>query len=108
VHLSHQTRARELAYLREDLDESILSIQRNFTLECYDSALLNQIQEKLALLAHMHIGAPALLDSIQYLLGEIRTGVLDEDLLYAQLTWLIDQIQDYLDWVTPQESNARC
>ena len=99
VKLSHQLRTRELSYLHEDLTKSILRIQNNYSLEHYDKSLLAQIQEKLALLAPIHIGAPAVLDSIQYLLGEMRTGLWEDEPLYCHLDALIEQIQDYLDWV---------
>jgi hypothetical protein len=99
VKLSNQLRTRELSYLHEDLTKSILRIQNSYSLEHYDISLLAQIQEKLALLSPIHIGAPAVLDAIQYLLGEMRTGLWEDEPLYCHLDALIEQIQDYLDWV---------
>jgi len=99
VRLSHQVKTRELSYLHEDLTKSILRILNTHELSYYDTELVSQIQEKLAILAPIHIGAEEVLDSIQYLLGEIRTGLFEYEELYEELTALIDLIQDYLDWV---------
>lgn len=99
MQLSHKLRQRELSYLQEDLTKAILKIQLSADLQYYDLELAKQVQEKLVVLGIIQIGAIELLDSIQYLLGEIRTGIDEHESLYWQLTGLIDLIQDYLDWV---------
>jgi len=96
---SYDLRTRELSYLYEDLSRSILRIQNAYVLEHYDQSLLSQIQEKLIAILTIHIGASAVLDSIQYLLGEIRAGLAEDEPLYCHLDALIARIQNYIDWV---------
>lgn len=48
----------------------------------------------------MQIGTTEVLDSIQYLLGEIRTGRYEDEEVHLQVDRMIDYIQDYLDWVS--------
>jgi hypothetical protein len=100
VKLSHRLKTRELSYLHQDLAKSILRIQNTYSLEYYDQSLLAQIQEKVSLLAPIHIGAAGVLDSIQYLLGEMQTGLWEEEPLWVELEKLLYLIQDYLDWVS--------
>jgi hypothetical protein len=97
MQFGHRLKVRELLYLHEDLTNSILKIQNRYALEYYDQVLLGEIQEQLVILASIHIGAEGVLNSIQYLLGEIQTGLWDQEPLYIDLEFLIAQIQNYLD-----------
>ena len=92
----HKQRHRELTYLIEDLTQGLNKLCDSGELEYYDKELLAQIHQKLELLKPMQIGTTEVLDSIQYLLGEIRTGRYDRDKICLQIDLMIDYIQDYL------------
>jgi hypothetical protein len=97
-------RHRELTYLIEDLTKDINKLSDSGELEYYDKELVTQIHQKLEILRPMQIGTTEVLDSIQYLLGEIRTGRYDRDEISLQIDLMIDYIQDYLDWLTPNQA----
>jgi hypothetical protein len=69
-------------------------------LEYFDKELISQIHQKLEMLKPMQIGTTRVLDSIQYLLGEIRAGRYDRDEISLQIDRMIDYTQEYLDWVS--------
>ena len=94
----HKQRHRELTYLIEDLTKDINKLSDSGELEYYDKELVAQIHQKLEILKLMQIGTTEVLDSIQYLLGEIRTGRYDRDEICLQIDRMIDYIQDYLEW----------
>lgn len=94
----HKQRHRELTYLIEDLTKDLNKLSDSGELEYYDKELVAQIHQKLDVLRPMQIGTSEVLDSIQYLLGEIRTGRYDRDDICLQVDRMIDYIQDYLDW----------
>jgi hypothetical protein len=94
----HKQRHRELTYLIEDLTKDLNKLSDSGELEYYDKELISQIHQKLEILKPMQIGTTEVLDSIQYLLGEIRTGRYDGDEICLQIDRMIDYIQDYLDW----------
>ena len=93
----HKQRHRELTYLIEDLTKDLNKLSDSGELEYYDKELIAQIHQKLEILKPMQIGTIEVLDSIQYLLGEIRTGRYDGDEICQEIDRMIDYIQDYLD-----------
>jgi hypothetical protein len=97
--VSHVGRHRELSYLIEDLTKDLNKLSDSGELEYYDKELIAQIHQKLAILKPMQIGTSEVLDSIQYLLGEIRTGRYEDEEAHLQVDQMIDYIQDYLDWI---------
>jgi hypothetical protein len=96
--MSHIRIHRELSYLIEDLTNDTNKLFDSGELEYYDKELIAQVHLKLEILKPMQIGTIEVLDSIQYLLGEIRTGRYDRDEICLQVDRMIDYIQDYLDW----------
>ena len=94
----HKQRHRELTYLIEDITKDLNKLSDSGELEYYDKELIAQIHQKLEILKPMQIGTPEVLDSIQYLLGEIRTGRYDRDEICLEVDRMIEYIQDYLDW----------
>jgi hypothetical protein len=98
--LVHKQRHRELTFLIEDLIKGLNKLSDGGELEYYDKELMAQILQKLQILKPMQIGTREVLDSIQYLLGEIRTGRYDGDDVCVQVDIMIDYIQDYLNWLT--------
>ena len=98
--MSHLLRSRELSYLIDDLIKDLDKLSDSGELEYYDKELVAQIHQKLEILKPMQIGTTDVLDSIQYLLGEIRTGRYDLDEICLQVDRMIDYIQEYLDWVS--------
>ena len=97
--MSHLLRSRELSYLIDDLIKDLDKLSDSGELEYYDKELIAQIHQKLEILKPMQIGTIEVLDSIQYLLGEIRTGRYDRDEIHLQVDRVIDYIQDFLDWL---------
>jgi hypothetical protein len=102
--VAHKQRHRELTYLIEDLTKDLGKLSDSGELEYYDKELITQIHKKLEILKPMQIGTTDVLDSIQYLLGEIRTGRYDRHEISIQINLMIDYIQDYLDWLTPNQA----
>jgi hypothetical protein len=98
--VSHISRHRELSYLIEDLTKDLNKLSDSGELEYYDKELVAQIHHKLEILKPMQIGTTEVLDSIQYLLGEIRTGRYDRDEICLEIDRMIEYIQEYLDWVS--------
>ena len=96
----HKQRHRELTYLIEDITKDLNKLSDSGELEYFDKELIAQIHQKFEVLKPMQIGTTEVLDSIQYLLGEIRTGRYDRDEICLEIDRMIDYIQDYLDWLT--------
>ncbi len=94
----HKQRHRELTYLIEDLTKDVDKLSDSGELDYSDKELVAQIHQKLEMLKPMQIGTTEVLDSIQYLLGEIQTGRYDRDETCLEIDRMIDYIQDYLDW----------
>jgi len=94
----HKQRHRELTYLIEDLAKDVNKLSDSGELEYYDKELVAQIHQKLEILKPMQIGITEVLDSIQYILGEIRTGRYDRDEICLQIDRMIEYIQDYMEW----------
>lgn len=97
--MSHIRIHGEPSYLIEDLTKDLNKLSYSGELECYDKELIAQIHQQLQILKPMQIGTTDILDSIQYLLGEIRIGRYDRDEIHLQIDQMIDSIQDYLDWL---------
>jgi hypothetical protein len=94
----HKQRHRELIYLIEDLAKHLNKLSDSGELAHYDNELVAQVHQKLEILKPMQIGTFQVLDSIQYLLGEIRTGRYDREEIYLQVDLMIYSIQEHLDW----------
>jgi hypothetical protein len=94
----HKQRHRELTYLIEDLTKDLNKLYDSGELQYYYKELISQVHQKLEILKPMQIGTTEVLDSIQYLLGEIQTGRYDRDEIHLQVDRMIDYIQDYLNW----------
>jgi hypothetical protein len=94
----HKQRHRELTYLIEDLAKDLNKLYDSGELQYYDKELISQIHQKLEILKPMQIGTIEVLDAIQYLLGEIQTGRYEDEEPFIQVGFMIDYIQDYLDW----------
>ena len=97
--MSHIRKHRELSYLIEDLTKDLNKLSDSGELEYYDKELVTQIHQKLEILAPMQIGTTEVLDSIQYLLGEIQTGRYEGEEICLEIDRIIEYIQDYLDWI---------
>lgn len=103
----HIRRQKELLQLIDDISLDINELMLCGELEHYDLSLISQIVEKLESLRPMQIGTAGVLDSIQYLLGEIQTGRDERDSTYIDVDKILIQIQDYLDWLDLMEPNRR-
>ncbi len=95
----HIRRQSELLQLIDDISLDIHKLKLSGELEHYDLSLISQIMEMLESLRPMQIGTAGVLDSIQYLLGEIQTGRDERDSTYIDVGNVLIQIQDYLDWL---------
>lgn len=95
----HIRRQIELLQLIDDISMDINKMKLSGELEHYDLSLISQIVERLESLRPMQIGTAGVLDSIQYLLGEIQTGRDERDSTYIAVDKVLIQIQDYLDWL---------
>jgi hypothetical protein len=95
----HIRRQNELLQLIDDISLDINKLKLCGELEHYDLSLISQIVERLESLRPMQIGTTGVLDSIQYLLGEIQTGRDENDWTYIDVDNIQSQIQDYLDWL---------
>jgi hypothetical protein len=100
----HKQRHRELTYLIQDLTKDLNKLSDSGELEYFDKELVAQIHQKLEILKPMQIGTTEVLDSIQYLLGEVRTGRYDPDDIHLQVDRMIDYIQVFLDWLNPNHA----
>jgi hypothetical protein len=103
----HIRRQNELLKLISDITLDIDKLKLRGELEHYDLSLISQIVEKLESLRTMQIGTTGVLDSIQYLLGEIQTGRDERDSTYIDVDSILFQIQDYLDWLDCLKPNRQ-
>jgi hypothetical protein len=103
----HIRRQNELLQLIGDITLDINKLKLCGELEHYDLSLISQIVERLESLRPMQIGTTVVLDSIQYLLGEIQTGRDERDSTYIEVGNILIQIQDYLDWLDLLKPNRR-
>jgi hypothetical protein len=95
----HVRRQNELLQLIDDITLDINKLTLGGDLEYYDTSLMSQVMKKLETLKPMQIGTIEVLDSIQYLLGEIQTGRDESDTIFIEVDNILIQIQDYLDWL---------
>jgi hypothetical protein len=95
----HIRRQKELLQLIDDISLDINKLMLCGELEHYDLSLISQIVEKLESLRPMQIGTAGVLDSIQYLLGEMQTGRDENEFTYIAVGNIQNRIQDYLDWL---------
>jgi hypothetical protein len=95
----HVRRQNELLQLIDDITLDINKLTLGGDLEYYDTSLISQVMKKLETLKPMQIGTIEVLDSIQYLLGEIQTGRDESDTIFIEVDNILIQIQDYLDWL---------
>lgn len=96
--LGNVNRKRELQYLLEDLVKDLSKLPDEIYVGPFEQELIEEVNQKLELLANIQLGQPQVLDSIQYVLGELRVGLDDWERAYILITKMIDDIQDYLDW----------
>ena len=89
---------RELQYLLEDLVRDLSKLQDGIYVGPYEQELIDQINQKIDQLSIIQLGQSKVLDSIQYVLGELRVGLDDCERPYILITKMIDDIQDLLGW----------
>ena len=96
--MGNVNKKRELQYLLEDLVKDLSKLPDDIYVGPYEQDLVDQLNQKLKQLHTIHIGQAQVLDSIQYLIGELRIGMDEWEKSYALMTKMIDDIQDFLDW----------
>ena len=64
----------------------------------FEQELIDEVDRKIDQLSNIQLGQVQVLDSIQYVLGELRVGLDDWERPYVLITKMIDDIQEYLDW----------
>lgn len=105
--MGHRFRQRELTYLIDDITRDLDTLIDQGEIGFYDSSLIRQARLKLITLRPMQIGTVEALNSLQYLLSEIRTGHDEWDATYTQVDRIITYIQDYLDWLSSSDNLKR-
>lgn len=91
-------RGRELAYLLEDLIKDVAKLPDEIYVGPFEQELIDEVNQKIELLSSIQLGQAKVLDSIQYILGELRVGLEEWERPYFLITKMIDDIQDFLDW----------
>jgi hypothetical protein len=89
---------RELQYLLEDLMKDIFKLPDDIYVGPYEQELIDEVNQKVEQLSKIQLGRSQVLDSIQYVLGELRVGLEEREMAYVLITKMIDDIQDFLDW----------
>jgi len=89
---------RELQYLLEDLIKDLSKLPDEIYVGPFEQELIDEVKKKIELLSKIQLGQVQVLDSIQYVLGELRVGLDDWEMAYVLITKMIDDIQDFLDW----------
>jgi hypothetical protein len=105
--MGHIFRHRELMYLIDDITRDLDKLTDHGEIGFYDLSLVGQVRLQLITLRPMQIGTFEALDSLQYLLSEIRTGHDEWGPVYIQVDWIIKYIQDYLDWLSSSDHLKR-
>ena len=105
--MGHIFRQRELMYLIDDITRDLDKLTDHGEIGFYDLSLVGQVRLQLITLRPMQIGTFEALDSLQYLLSEIRTGHDEWDPVYIQVDRIISYIQDYLDWLSSSDNLKR-
>ena len=96
--MGNVNKKRELSYLLEDLVKDLSKLPDEIYVGPFEQELIDEVNQKLELLANIQLGQAQVLDSIQYTLGELRVGLDDWEMAYVLITKMIDDIQDFLDW----------
>ena len=96
--MGNVNRKRELNYLSEDLVKDLSILANNANDPSNDWELLAQIRTEVDSLPNMDLGVIQVLNSIQYLLAELRIDKYEGDWEYILTTKMIDDVQDFLDW----------
>ena len=96
--MGNVNKKRELQYLLEDLVKDLSKLPDDIYVGPYEQDLVDQLKQKLEQLHTIQLGQAQVLDSIQYLIGELRIGLQEWEKSYALMTKMIDDIQDFLDW----------
>jgi hypothetical protein len=96
--MANVNKKRELSYLLEDLVKDLSKLPDEIYVGPLEQELIDEVNQKLELLSKIQLGQAQVLDSIQYILGELRTGMDEWESPYILTTKMIDDIQDFLDW----------
>ena len=96
--MANVNKGRELQYILEDLVKDLSKLPDEIYVGPYEQELIDEVNKKIELLYNIHLGQAQVLDSIQYVLGELRVGLDDWERAYVLITKMIDDIQDFLDW----------
>lgn len=96
--MGNVNKKRELKYLLEDLTKDLGRLPSELEVGPYEQGLIDEVHQKVEVLATIQLGQAQVLDSIQYILGELRTGLDEWENPYILTTKMIDDIQDFLDW----------
>ena len=96
--MGNVNKKRELQYLLEDLVKDLAKLPEEIYVGPFEQELIDQVSQKLEQLSKIQLGQTQVLDSIQYVLGELRVGLDDWERPYILITKMIDDIQDFLDW----------
>ena len=96
--MGNVNKKRELQYLLEDLVKDLSKLPDEIYVGPFEQELIDEVNKKIELLSSIQLGQVQVLDSIQYVLGELRVGLDDWERAYVLITKMIDDIQDYLDW----------
>jgi hypothetical protein len=62
---------RELQYLLEDLVKGLSKLPDEIYVGPFEQELIDQVNEKIELLSEIQLGQSQVLDSMQYILGEL-------------------------------------
>ena len=96
--MGNVNKKRELSYLLEDLVKDLSKLPDEIYVGPFEQELIDEVNQKLELLANIQLGQAQVLDSIQYTLGELRVGLEEWERPYVLITKMIDDIQDFVDW----------
>ena len=96
--MGNVNKKRELQYLLEDLVKDLSKLPDDIYVGPFEQELIDEVNKKIELLSNIHLGQAHVLDSVQYVLGELRVGLEESDRPYIFITKMIDDIQDFLDW----------
>ncbi len=73
--MGNVNKKRELQYLLEDLVKDLSKLPDDIYVGPYEQDLVDQLKQKLEQLHTIQLGQAQVLDSIQYLIGELRIGL---------------------------------
>ena len=96
--MGNVNKKRELQYLLEDLVKDLSKLPDEIYVGPFEQEMIDEVNNKIELLSSIQLGQAKVLDSLQYVLGELRVGLDDWERPYMLITKMIDDIQDFLDW----------